>query len=457
LEPLCEPAPLAFKETDMRRWPLSALLLVSSMGIADVARADCCNDFWSCMGAVASAGLSCQIEGLIDTVNSLKTLVETVTSDISTRTGDVIAQAQKGVSDATQDTKQLREKAIADLAAAASRSHDIANPSRGMMVSPSLTALRPAGSPPAGVAAQTPIVNAPHAVSPVMVAPAARAADPKAVQDALASADAYVQDLRSKATSPQNDVANAEKVALDAALRHVATAQRIGLDLAVAPLNALRDSLLDLLSHPERLFDPSAQIDADIQRITQQIPALLDQIANEVTQEAMGDLNAVRAQLQQLQDSDAAAGSVADAMQKVSSSRTQPDLDALNRLLPAAPARSSVAMLPAGIVGNRQLIAVAFTHTDPARLPIVVQRRAAIGDIAARWQSIKTGIKTPIVIAPASQQKVDHDLSQMFAGKSKVDVEKKKQELLEEAKKRFAKDPKTLEKVQKYIEAHAAS
>ncbi len=441
----------------MRRWPLSALLIVSSIGFADIARAGCCDDFWSCVGAVASAGLSCQIEGLIDTVNSLKTLVETVASDMTSRTGDVIAQAQKGVSDATQDTKQLREKAVADLAAAASRSHDIANPSRGgVMMGPALTALRPAGTAP-GVAAQTPIVNAPRVASPVAVMPVAKAADPKAIQDAFASADAYVQDLKNKASSPQNDVANAERLALDAAVRHVATAQRIGLDLAIAPLNALRDSLLDLLSHPERIFDPSAQIEADVQRITQQIPALLDQIANEVTTEAMADLDRVRGQLQQLQDSGAAAGSVADAMQKVSSSHAQADLDALTRLLPAAPTRSPMVMLPAGIMGNRQLIAVAFTHTDPAKLPIIVQRRAAIGDIAARWQSIKASAKTPIVIAPASQQKVEHDLSQMFAGKSKADVEKKKQELLDEAKKRFARDPKTLEKVQKYIEAHAAS
>jgi hypothetical protein len=171
----------------------------------------------------------------------------------------------------------------------------------------------------------------------------------------------------------------------------------------------------------------------------------------------MTDLDRVRGQLQQLQDSDAAAGSVADAMQEVSNSRAQADLDALKRLLPAAATTSPMVMLPAGIMGNRQLIAVVFTHTDPAKLPILVQRRAAVGDIAARWQSIKASAKTPIVMAPESQQKVDHDLSQMFAGKSKVDVEKKKQELLDEAKKRFANDPKTLEKVQKYIVTHAAS
>ena len=64
-------------------------------------------------------------------------------------------------------------------------------------------------------------------------------------------------------------------------------------------------------------------------------------------------------------------------------------------------------------------------------------------------------MKAPAQIEAATVQKVDHDLGQMFAGKAKSDVDKKKQELLEEAKKRFANDPKTLEKVQRYIEAHA--
>jgi hypothetical protein len=287
-----------------------------------------------------------------------------------------------------------------------------------------------------------------------------RQADAKAIQDALTRADGYVQDLKAKATAPHNDVANAERAALDAALRHVRTAQQISLDVAVAPLNLLRDSLLDLLTHPERIFDPTAQIEADIQRITNEVPALLDRIANEVTQEAMADLDHVRANLHQLQDSAAAGGSVVDAMQKVSSSRLQSDLDALDRLVPRPPPAGATAGMraiafPIGITGNRQAIAVAFARTEPAKLPIVIQHRAAVTDLASRWQGIKTRIKAPVQIEAASVQRVDHDLGQMFAGKQKPDIDKKKQELIEEAKKRFANDPKTLDKVLKYLETHA--
>jgi hypothetical protein len=442
----------------MRRITLSALALIGSIGIADVARAGCCDDFWSCLGAVASAGLSCQIQGIIDAVNAMKQLVETVTNDLRTRTGDVISQAQKAVTDASNDLKLLREQSMQSMQKAVERAHELANPPKTMtLAGPAIAPAKPA-SP-----AVAPALPAGAQPSPgvVVSAPAMqRMADAKAIQDALTRADAYVQEIRAKANAPQNDVANAEKAALDAAARHIRTAQQISLDLALAPLNMLRDSLLDLLAHPERIFDPTAQIEADIQRITAEIPALLDRIAGEVTQEAMGNLERAKNNLQQLQDSAAAASSVVDAMQKVSSSRLQSDLDALERFVPRPPPGATAVgtraiAFPAGITVNRQAITAAFARTEPGRLPIVIQHRAAITDLASRWQNIKGRIKAPVQIEAASVQKVDHDLGQMFAGKQKADIDKKKLELTEEAKRRFAKDPKTLDKVLKYIESHA--
>ena len=438
----------------MRRITISALALIGSLGVADVARAGCCDDFWSCLGAVASAGISCQVQGLIDTVKAMKQLVETVTNDLRTRTGDAIAQAQKAVTDATNDAKQVREQALLALTNATARAHEIANPPKSAMA-PAVAAgamAKPAGPAVAGPAPQMQVQ------APPMVAMQQKPADPKSVQDALARADAYMQETRNKANAVQTDVANAERAAIDAAARHVRTAQQIGIDLALAPLNLLRDSLLDLLTHPERIFDPSAQTEADIQRITAEVPALFDRIATEVTQEAIGNLDRVKGNLQQLQDSAAGGNAIVDAMQKVATSRMQSDLDALDRLVPRPPPTSAgmkVLVIPVGISSNHQQIATALARTESAKLPVVIQHRAVIGDLASKWQSIKVRIKAPAQIEAASVQKVDHDLGQMFAGKAKSDVDKKKQELLEEAKKRFANDPKTLEKVQRYIEAHA--
>src|SRR5436853_6683576 len=108
----------------MRKITFSALALIGSLGIADVARAGCCDDFWSCLGAVATAGVSCQVQGLIDSVNAMKQLVETVTNDLRTRTGDVIGQAQRAVADATNDVKQVREQSALAVQQAADKARE---------------------------------------------------------------------------------------------------------------------------------------------------------------------------------------------------------------------------------------------------------------------------------------------------------------------------------------------
>jgi hypothetical protein len=189
-------------------------------------------------------------------------------------------------------------------------------------------------------------------------------------------------------------------------------------------------------------------------------------------QEATADLHGVTSTMQQLQDTATAGDHIVEAMQKVASSKLQSDLDALEKLVPkpaapppsnvASPAVASVAVisgpalfLPAAAINkNRQAFTLVLNRVDPAKLPLVVQQRAAVNDLAAKWQNVQV-LKTPVQVQPATVQKVDKDLADNFNGKSKTDALKRKNELLEEANRRFAKDPKTLDKVKQYIEAHA--
>jgi hypothetical protein len=471
----------------MRRITLSALALVGSLGVSGIVRADCCNDFWSCAAMVATGGLSCQIQSIIDTVNSMKTLVETMANTLRNQANNIMSQAQTAVGDAATDLKKLREQAITDLQKATEKAHEIANPPKDKAMAPALIgavkndiAMKPVGpaaASPAAAAAGPTLKGGGMTANVGANAPMApKQADAQAIADALQRAENLVKDFRSKANTAASQIQTAEQAALSAATRHLVTAQRISLDLAITPLNTLRDSLLDLLAHPERIFDPSAQINADIQRITAQVPAMMDRITNEIMQEAVADLHGVTNTMQQLQDSASAGDHIVDAMQKVASSRLQSDLDALERLAPkpAAPpppppgnavggqALASAAVISgpalfipsAAIAKNRQAFTFAINRADATKLPLVVQQRAAVTDLGAKWQSIQA-LKTPVQIQPATVQKVDKDLGDMFTGKSKTDALKKKNELLDEAGRRFAKDPKTLEKVKQYIETHA--
>jgi hypothetical protein len=316
---------------------------------------------------------------------------------------------------------------------------------------------RPTATPIAGVA-KGPAVAMPAPPKP---------ADAQAKKDAFARADKYVADLFAKSAAPGSQADAAAAAAIAAATRHLDAARRISLDLALTPLNVLRDSLLDLLRHPERMFDPSAQITADIQRIATQMPAMFERITNEVTQEALASLNQGTAALGQLQESAASGKAIAESMQKLQGSNLQSDLDELNALLPrqtavaVAPAPGVAArpvmvqLSPTVLQANKLRLNGVLTKADPAKLPIVLQQKAVANDLTQKWQGIQLKQKTAIQIDQATSTKVDKDLNAMFVGKKGKDADKKKQELLEEAKKRFANDPKTLSKVQQYIESHA--
>lgn len=453
----------------MRKISLSALALVAVLSVGGAARADCCSDVWSCLGAVATLGASCQIQSLIESITTLKTAVESMSSNLSAQAASLMTQAQQGVNSAAADLKQVRLDAANDLKNSADQSRAIAHaPAPTTLMLKPGTAVARQNVPAAAAAAPKPVAGTVMLKSGVAVAAPPKPADPTAVKDAFNRADVMVQGLLAQSSNPQNQVNQAADQAMQAAVRHLNTARQISTDAMLTPLKLLADSLLDLLTHPERMFDPTAQINADITRISQQMPAMFDRISNEVTQEALADLNQGTAALTQIQDSAASAHNVVEAMQKLNAERTQANLDALNALLPRsagvmvapmpgappAPPAQMIALSPSVTLAHKQRIGLAIDRANPQKLPIVVQQHAAAAGLASKWQSIQLQMKTPVALAPTTQQKVDKDLAGMYAGKKGADIQKKKQELLGEAQKRFGKDPKTLAKVKAYIEAH---
>ncbi|MET0794382.1 MAG: hypothetical protein ABW061_22865 [Polyangiaceae bacterium] len=451
----------------MRKISLSAVALVAVLGVGGVAHADCCHDALSCLGAAATLGASCQIESLIASITTLKQAVESMSGNLSAQAASLITQAQQGVNSAAADLKQVRLDAASDLKNSADQSRAIAHapPPTTLALKPGAVTQQQAATPPMAAGAK-PLAGSVALKSPIAVAAPPKPADPKAVKDAFTRGDALVQDLLAKSTNPTTQVNQAADAAVAAAVRHLNTARQISTDVLLTPLKILADSLLDLLTHPERLFDPTAQINADITRISQQLPAMFDRITNEMTQEALTDLNQGTAALTQIQDSAATAHGVVDAMQRLNAERTQANLDALNGLLPksqvvvapavgvAAPAPQLIALSPSVTLAHKQRITLALDRANPSKFPIVVQQRAAAAGLTSKWQSIQLQMKTAVPVAATTTQRVDKDLATAFAGKKGADLQKKKEELFAEAQKRFGKDPKTLAKVKAYIEAH---
>jgi hypothetical protein len=452
----------------MRRRTLAAWTLAGVMSAATAARAGCCDDFWSCAAAVATGGLSCQIQAIVDTVKTLSQVVVNLLNDLTSKTAEIVNDARNAVTQAAADVGQIGNQAASELATTANRAHAIAYPSP-MAVAPARgpgvtgpgvaiqeAPLRTAGPPAPPTLGGGGVARAPEAL--------AKPADPATVKSALQRADAYVQDLKSKQDGMGRQVTAAGNSALNALSRHVQVAQQIAVDAALEPLKLLRDSLTDLLAHPERIFDPTAQIDADVTRISNEVTAMLDRMTTEITTEANAQLEASRGIVQQMQDHAAAGSSIADSMQRLAHSRSQPDLDALAHLVPnlvpsptAAPGPRdlSAVVVPVGIMGRHDLVVAALARSQPQNLTVVMRHKATVADIATKWAGIKAQAKVAARVDPAHAQRVDQELSVKFRGKPPAEVQRQKQLLIEEAKKRFAGDPKTLQKLLQYIESHA--
>jgi hypothetical protein len=143
----------------------------------------------------------------------------------------------------------------------------------------------------------------------------------------------------------------------------------------------------------------------------------------------------------------------------VAQSNTQGDLDALNAAVPV-PTTGIVALrgvlLPTGLATYHPSVDAALAKSLPKNVVFLSQRKATITDIGSRWAAIKVQMKAPPPHVDATfQQRADQELAAKFHGKAKADVQKDKQLLEDEARRRFASDPKTLQKVIAYIEAHA--
>lgn len=451
----------------MRNSVLAPFVLIGTLTIGSAAHAGCCDDAWSCIAAVATAGVSCQVQGIIDTVKALNDTVNALFNDLKTRTADIIADARHVVEQSASDVRAIREKALSDLKEAANLSQGLANPrqvnaaavARVVKLNQNTatsTATRdaPKASPSAAVNSTT-MARLP--ANTAVMAPAL--ADPAAVSNALTRADAYIRDLEAKATQVSREGTDSEAQALSAAARHAISASKIALDVALEPLKNLGDSLLDLLSHPERMFDPSAQIEADLRRIGEQVPAMLDRIGNEVTQEATSYLEKARKPAEQLQDQAEVARNVVRAMQRLVDSKTQRDLEALNGQLPSKTIQvvklAHGVTLPVGVAGRHELLASAVGRLQVSKLPLVAKHRATVSTILSQWTQVKSQAKTQVRIDPRMVQKADLNLRQLLGNGSNSDLEMRRQRLLQQARQRFAKDPKTLRKVEEYIQSHA--
>src|SRR5512133_2010966 len=207
----------------LRTYSIATVALVSVFPLAAPLQA-CCDDFWSCVGAVASGGLTCAVESL---VNSIRTLIQNVSrlaSTLGQQAADVVNLAKSELNGAAGDLRGLAGQAEGDFNAAAQLAQSVVNEaSRPQVMVPHVAPGVAAAATTAGTRAGTVGVQPPGVRPGATTATAKPAtvgavgagtgvrvdqlpADPHDVTDALRRAKEAIDALRPDVTQPINQV-----------------------------------------------------------------------------------------------------------------------------------------------------------------------------------------------------------------------------------------------------------
>jgi hypothetical protein len=454
------------------------MALVSVFPLATPLQA-CCDDFWSCVGAVASGGLTCALESLINSINSLIQNVWRFVSTLGQQAADVVNLAKAELSGAAGDLRNLAGQAEGDFNAAAQLAQSVVNEgSRPQVMAPhvatgAMATVGGAGAR-AGVAGVQPPGVRPAATTPKPVVAGTAStgsmaridlpAEPQEVQDALRRAKEAIDALRPDVTQPINQVRQFATQAEQQAASAASSAANIAQTALLAPLQTLGNMLTDLVNHPEHIFDPSRIVDDAITQITTQAITTMTQVHDAVMSQAKATLDQAQRPIQDALDRAAVAKKIADAMQKVQRAKTKSSCDALNALIPrqrldvraftlhvagAAPAPGIMAL---NLNQHKTMAMAPFNRTAASRLTAKTVGTQMGAKLKGPWQEFKRIQATAPKVDPAAKPRVDAEISRRFAGKSGAEAEAERRALLNEARTRFAKDPALLRKVEAMLD-----
>lgn len=466
------------------------LMIIISLALLPLAmplRA-CCDDFWSCAAAVVTGGLSCAIENLVNSVRSMIQNVDNLVRTLAQQATDIVNLARNELGGAANDLRNLASQAENDFNGAVHLAQTIVDEESKpmtMRVAPMALAARGAATsvaapPPAaaatgtaasksGVAGSKALPPGPG-ISPPGAAGATLAinlpADPKDILDAVKRAQTTLGAFRPEVINPLNSVRQFANQAEQQALAAASSAGHIAESVLLAPLRTLGTVLLDLVNHPERIFDPSRIVDDAITSVNDQVINTMNQVHDAVMSQAKMTLDQARRPIQDALDRSAVSKKVADAMDKLHKQRNKGSLDALNGLIPhTSLSTSQLVVHMASFTHASGLTAVDLsTHNAKVAVPF---NRIAASKLTAKtmgtqmgsrlkkpWQDFKRLQTAPVKPIPEAQPRVDAEIQRRFAGKTPQQAEAEKRAMLAEARTRFAKDPATLEKISNMIDAH---
>jgi hypothetical protein len=486
------------------------LLVLLAGGVSSPVLADCCSSFLGCAATVVTEGVSCEIQTIIDTINGLVNLVKNFSNDITGQTKNAEASARKSVTDTISTMQSQSQQSDADLAAALSQAQalhtqedtiiaktaTIANTQNLQSASPSTLSTQPRSQTAQVVSEKTPngaplAMTAQHSQALVPASASSTGQQESTLQKSSVTAGTQVAASNELTSAPHGTYADAfsRGVKQIAALKSsgdtdfskvnqyltqaqnsegpgVAAADTLA-GVMNAPLTNIESELSSMLSNPLNAFDPTSAVDAIENAVTADVSANISQMIADITTGPDQAFNAAQPTYDDLLATAESAQAIATAMANLYRLRSTAAATALYALLPIREfsntskatvvgtsltakfgQRLSFAKVSAQLTDSRKTAIAAFKQ------PNVAQIHAAVAQFKAQRAQGKSALPQSTLLTYKTS--FSGQLNAYFNNKSAAAIATQRDQLIAQARTKFAKDPTTENGVISLITSEAA-
>ena len=451
----------------LKRFLTTPLLLAALLTTGvPVAYAGCLDNAGDVMWGFLSAGASVAACELAELVQAIKNFIQTVSQLANNVVNDakqVADAAVAAVNSGAQEVKNAVSGAQGDLASDVSQGRALSSvaamapsPSVNLTAGASTRARAPTMRVAPGATQAAPKIG-PNPM--ITVAPIQLAADPQRLHAALERGTQRLEALKSSVDqAAAGRINSAVQQALNQANSHLSDAANIVQTALLAPLKALQSTLSHLVAHPTELLDPIATINDMVNNISNSIVSTMSHINDVITQDAISTLQGLEPDVQKVQAAQQAGAALLSAMRRAHQERTQAALDALESQLNALAPQG-------GGIGQMRLMTVPATafHFAPVQSKIhatlqqsVLHYQTVASNLNGSWAKIKAQHLSvrPRPLDLQKRQSAETRLDQLFRGKSSADVERARQDLLNQARARFGSDPKLMASIEQNLDSY---
>ncbi len=442
---------------------LAALAAAGAMSLPSAAHA-CCNDFWSCGAAFITGGLSCAIQAAQEESRRILEAARSALNNSRRAYDEAVNGTQNRVAETRNKAQQDSRDSMGAMDTAKNAVQAKLNaPPRALPIAQSVGMVAPGarlttGTPsPSSMMATAPAPTAPAAPAMASLALPALPAppSPEEVRRALEDAARAIDTLRQRGRDqdlPQ--VSQAIARMNDSIGRSLGNVHGVVRQAVFTPL----EEILRVLgsADPTGLTNLIAAAVTGIDAATTALDTEVFRAMQSLDDVIVGALGEVETQVSELVASADLARGIEAKVNALSEQPTQAKLGELRSLLPTDPARRLTASNIRAMSGVTLSPALRTSIAMPKAAPAANAMKLAIGPLSNQLKDpmLKSRLQPP-ADKLALKSRLDQYLGNEFTGLSGAARAAKRQQLLDESRRRFASNPQQAQEMERLISSAA--